>query len=66
MVFVARDKIRMLDMNPEDAAKLMISIGLVSPQWKPKGESGDVQPELFNPPLKSGSPRRAGKGKAMS
>ncbi len=36
LVFVQRSKIRLLDMSPEDAAKLLISAGLVTPEWKPR------------------------------
>ncbi|TCL73750.1 DUF502 domain-containing protein [Rhizobium sp. BK251] len=36
LIFVPRDKIVMLDMTPEDAAKLLISGGLVVPDHKEK------------------------------
>ncbi|WP_137131188.1 DUF502 domain-containing protein [Rhizobium sp. FY34] len=36
LLFVPRHKIIMLDMTPEDAAKLLISGGLIAPQWIPK------------------------------
>jgi len=36
LVFVERRKIMELDMSTEDAAKLLISGGLVSPDWTPK------------------------------
>lgn len=36
LIFVPRDKIVMLDMSPEDAAKLLISGGLVAPDHKEK------------------------------
>ena len=35
LLFVPKDKIVMLDMTPEDAAKLLISGGLVAPDFKP-------------------------------
>ncbi|WP_412064914.1 DUF502 domain-containing protein [Rhizobium sp. SYY.PMSO] len=34
LVFVPREKITVLDMSPEDGAKLLISGGLVSPDYK--------------------------------
>jgi uncharacterized membrane protein len=36
LIFVPREKIVMLDMSPEDAAKLLISGGLVAPEFKEK------------------------------
>jgi uncharacterized membrane protein len=36
LLFVPRHKIIMLDMTPEDAAKLLISGGLIAPPWQPK------------------------------
>lgn len=36
LIFVERSKIMELDMGPEDAAKLLISGGLVAPDWTPK------------------------------
>ncbi|EJC66356.1 hypothetical protein Rleg5DRAFT_2069 [Rhizobium leguminosarum bv. viciae WSM1455] len=35
LIFVPREKIVMLDMSPEDAAKFLISGGLVAPEHKP-------------------------------
>ncbi len=35
LIFVAREKITMLDMSPEDAAKFLISGGLVAPEHLP-------------------------------
>ncbi len=35
LLFVPRDRIVMLDMSAEDAAKLLISGGLVSPDYRP-------------------------------
>jgi uncharacterized membrane protein len=43
LIFVAREKIVMLDMSPEDAAKLLISGGLVSPEYLPKGLPAPVE-----------------------
>lgn len=34
LLFVPRDKVVLLDMSPEDAAKLLISGGIVSPEFK--------------------------------
>lgn len=36
LLFVPKDKIVMLDMTPEDAAKLLISGGLVAPDFTPR------------------------------
>ncbi|MEZ2127539.1 MULTISPECIES: DUF502 domain-containing protein [unclassified Sinorhizobium] len=36
LIFVPREKIVLLDMSPEDAAKLLISGGLVTPEQKEK------------------------------
>jgi uncharacterized membrane protein len=36
LIFLERNKIMELDMSTEDAAKLLISGGLVSPDWTPK------------------------------
>lgn len=36
LMFVPKEKLIVLDMTPEDAAKLLISGGLISPDWKPK------------------------------
>jgi uncharacterized membrane protein len=36
LLFVPKHKIIMLDMTPEDAAKLLISGGLIAPDWQPK------------------------------
>ena len=36
LIFVEKKKIMELDMSTEDAAKLLISGGLVSPNWSPK------------------------------
>ncbi|RYC17256.1 DUF502 domain-containing protein [Ciceribacter ferrooxidans] len=36
LMFVPRDHIKLLDMTPEEAAKLLISGGLVMPDYKPR------------------------------
>lgn len=36
LLFVPRDKITILDMSAEEAAKLLISGGLIAPDYKPK------------------------------
>jgi uncharacterized membrane protein len=36
LIFVEKSRIMELEMNAEDAAKLLISGGLVSPEWRPK------------------------------
>jgi uncharacterized membrane protein len=38
LIFIEKKKIMELDMGSEDAAKLLISAGLVTPEWKPKEE----------------------------
>ncbi|MDO6964095.1 DUF502 domain-containing protein [Rhizobium alvei] len=48
LVFVEKRKIMELDMSVEDAAKLMISAGLVAPEWKPKPE-GQRDETALNP-----------------
>jgi uncharacterized membrane protein len=40
LVFVPREKIVLLDMSPEDGAKLLISGGLVAPDYKEKLVAG--------------------------
>ncbi|MCM2293769.1 DUF502 domain-containing protein [Allorhizobium sp. BGMRC 0089] len=35
LMFVPRSKLKLLDMTPEEAAKMLISGGLVMPDWKP-------------------------------
>ncbi|MDQ0453693.1 DUF502 domain-containing protein [Rhizobium paknamense] len=35
LMFVPRSKLKVLDMTPEEGAKLLISGGLVMPEWKP-------------------------------
>ena len=62
LVFVERSKIMELDMGPEDAAKLLISGGLVAPDWSPK----DIEQTTSIPRVESGSLRRAGTDKVAS
>jgi uncharacterized membrane protein len=42
LVFVPREKIVLLDMSPEDGAKLLISGGLVAPDHKEKLVAGTL------------------------
>lgn len=62
LVFVERSKIMELDMGPEDAAKLLISGGLVTPDWSPK----EIDAKPVSPRSESGSLRRAGTDKVAS
>ncbi len=48
LIFVPREKIVMLDMSPEDAAKLLISGGLVTPE---ELAARIAAPETTKPPL---------------
>ena len=50
LVFVPRSKITVLDMSPEDGAKLLLSAGLVAPEWKVKPAAGLVRPKSVNQP----------------
>lgn len=45
LIFVPKNKIIMLDMTPEDAAKLLISGGLITPNWKPKPTAPPALPQ---------------------
>ncbi|WP_083660187.1 DUF502 domain-containing protein [Acuticoccus yangtzensis] len=38
LLFVPRRDVLVLDMSVEDAAKLVISAGLITPRWAPKGQ----------------------------
>jgi uncharacterized membrane protein len=62
LVFVERSKIMELDMGPEDAAKLLISGGLVTPDWSPK----DIGKKVVIPPAETESPRLAETDKVTS
>ena len=44
LLFVPKNKIIMLDMSPEDAAKLLISGGLISPDYIPKALPAGTPP----------------------
>ncbi len=46
LVFVPREKITILDMSPEDGAKLLISGGLVSPEYREKLIGKELPPPL--------------------
>ena len=35
LMFVPRSKLMLLDMSPEEGVKLLISAGLVTPEYKP-------------------------------
>lgn len=62
LVFVERSKIMELDMGVEDAAKLLISGGLVAPDWSPK----KIEEKPAIPRSESGSLHRAGTSKVTS
>jgi uncharacterized membrane protein len=62
LIFVERSKIMELDMGVEDAAKLLISGGLVSPDWTPK----DIEKLPLIPHSESESLHPAGKDKVVS
>jgi uncharacterized membrane protein len=50
LLFVPVDKIVMLDMTPEDAAKLLISGGLIAPPWSPAlTEPPEAAPSFVSP-----------------
>ena len=38
LMFVPRSKVIMLDMTPEEGARLLISGGLIAPEYKPQGQ----------------------------
>ena len=63
IIFVEKSKVMMLDMSVEDAAKLVVSAGIVAPDYNP-----DRLPPADDiiPPEGNGSPHRAGTGKAES
>lgn len=62
LIFVERSKIIELDMTVEDAAKLLISGGLVAPDWSPK----KIPAKLANLPEGSESLHPAGKDTVTS
>lgn len=45
VMFLPRSEVRILDMSPEDAAKLVISGGIVSPEWAPASVVLPSEPE---------------------
>jgi uncharacterized membrane protein len=44
LMFVPRSKIIMLDMTPEEGAKLLISGGLIAPEYKPTSRTPVLPP----------------------
>lgn len=52
LMFVPRSKIRMLDMTPEEGAKLLISAGLLTPEYVPKPPDVAV-PASVTPPSRT-------------
>nr|CAD6415225.1 hypothetical protein REQ54_01400 [Rhizobium sp. Q54] len=49
LMFVPRSKIVMLDMTPEEGARLLISGGLLAPDYKPKAAQPVAVPQILNP-----------------
>jgi len=52
LMYVRRSEIVMLDMTIEDGAKLIVSAGLVAPEYKqklPRPDGGVVEVALGNP-----------------
>ena len=47
LLFVPREDVQVLDMSVEEAAKLVISAGLVVPQWPPQGVE-DQKPKIVS------------------
>ena len=47
LMFVPKSKVVMLDMTPEEGAKLLISGGLIAPEYKPQ----PAQPIALQPPV---------------
>jgi uncharacterized membrane protein len=45
VMFLPKDEVRILDMTPEDAAKFIISGGIVTPEW-----AAAASPEAAAPP----------------
>lgn len=46
LVFVPRKDVIVLDMSVEDAAKLVISAGLIAPEWSPAGKASPLPPRF--------------------
>ncbi len=44
IMFLPKDDVRILDMNPEDAAKFIISGGIVTPEWAEAREAVEEEP----------------------
>jgi uncharacterized membrane protein len=53
LMFFPRSKIIILDMTPEEGARLLISGGMLAPDYLPKGTQPTVVPQVVNPPLKT-------------
>jgi uncharacterized membrane protein len=49
LMFVPRSKIIMLDMTPEEGARLLISGGLIAPDFKPKVVQPTIVPTAVSP-----------------
>lgn len=49
LMFVPRSKIIMLDMTPEEGARLLISGGLIAPDFKPKAVQPTIVPQAVSP-----------------
>ncbi len=49
LMFVPRSKIVMLDMTPEEGARLLISGGLLAPDYKPKTSQPVAVPQTLSP-----------------
>jgi Uncharacterized conserved protein len=49
LLFVPRKDVIMLDMSVEEAAKMMLSAGLVAPPWPPQPEPPRSRPRLRRP-----------------
>ncbi len=46
VMFLPRSEVRILDMSPEDAAKLVISAGIVVPEWSPQTEATSMASDV--------------------
>jgi uncharacterized membrane protein len=65
LMYVHRSEIVMLDMTIEDGAKLIVSAGLVAPEYKRKVVTADGVPmevPLSNPAIAGAGDRREGRG----
>ncbi|MBO3760297.1 DUF502 domain-containing protein [Ciceribacter sp. L1K23] len=52
LMFVPRSKLKLLDMSPEEGIKLLISAGLVTPEYK--GAATETAVDLVTRPAKTG------------